>query len=229
MALFGIGDLHLSLSSAKPMDVFEGWEDYSDRLLQNWKSRITNEDTVVIPGDLSWAMTLEQAYKDFSFINNLPGNKIILKGNHDYWWSTVKKIETWLNVNDFSSVSVLHNNSYMYGKIAITGTRGWNLERDNAESIKIYLREVGRLRLSLDDAVKKDPEEIIVFLHYPPIYSNYIQHEMIDLFSEYGIKKCFYGHVHGKSIDYSINKEVGGITYRLISADHLRFSPRYIL
>ena len=228
MALFGISDIHLSLSSEKPMDIFEGWSDYVDRLRINWEKRVSENDIVVLPGDISWAMSLSDTKSDFSFIERLPGKKIISKGNHDYWWVTVRKIERWFEENNFLSISVMHNKSYMYNDIAISGTRGWVLEEDDSESMKIYMREVGRLRLSLEDAKKRNPREIIAFMHYPPVCRNYKQVEIIDVFKEFGINRCFYGHIHGKNAEYSINGNVDGIYYKLISADHIGFSPYFI-
>ncbi len=229
MALYTIADLHLSFSEDKPMDIFEGWSDYQERLNNNWRNRITEDDVIVVPGDLSWAMSLDKAYEDFAFLESLPGKKILLKGNHDYWWSTVTKIELWLESHDFRSISLLFNNSHLYGNIAIAGTRGWVQETGNPDNEKIYQRELGRLRLSLVDAIKKDPEEILVFLHYPPIYSNYRQDEVIDILREFNVKRCYFGHVHGKSINYAINGEVDGIFYKLVSSDYLQFSPYFIL
>lgn len=229
MALYTIGDTHLSLGGEKPMDIFEGWGDYVTRLEQNWTRLIKAEDSVVIPGDISWGMSLEEAEEDFKFLESLPGKKILLKGNHDYWWTTMKKMENWLSENEFSSISILSNNSFLYGSVAIAGTRGWLQNDDNAEDKKIFERELGRLRLSLDDAVKKNPDEILVFLHYPPVYSNYTQQPVVDLLREYGIKNCFYGHVHGKSINYAFSGEYDGIRFKLVSADHLQFSPYFIL
>jgi len=228
MALYGIGDLHLSLSAEKPMDIFEGWTDHMARLEKNWRKRVKPDDLVVLPGDLSWAMSLDDAKADFAFIDSLPGDKVLLKGNHDYWWSTVSKIESWLDRNGFHSISVLNNKSVMYKEDAIAGTRGWLLERTDEKSMKVYNRELNRLRLSLEDARRRDPPEILVFLHYPPIFSNYVQTEVLEILSEFCIKRCYYGHVHGKSVEYAVNKKVNGISFKLISADYLRFSPHLI-
>ena len=153
MSLFCIADLHLSLGTNKPMDVFEGWGNYTDRILNNWNSIVKPEDTVVVAGDISWAMKMEECFADFDFINNkLNGTKILLKGNHDYWWGTKKKIDKYLEDNNFDKIKILFNNSYKVGEFAVCGTRGWNLEIDSAEDEKILNRELGRLRLSLDSA-----------------------------------------------------------------------------
>ncbi len=225
MSLFCIADLHLSLGTDKPMDVFQGWQDYTDRLLNNWNNIVKAEDTVVIAGDISWAMKLEECYNDFDFINNkLNGNKILLKGNHDYWWGTKKKIDNYLYDNGFDKIKILFNNSYKIGKYNICGTRGWNLEIDSEEDEKILNRELGRLRMSLDSADKDG--ETIVFLHYPPVYGSLYCQEIFDIFNEYGIKKCYYGHLHGqKIIRYSYNGEYNGVNIKLISTDSTSFTP----
>ena len=169
MSLFCIADLHLSLGNDKPMDIFSGWQDYTSRILNNWNSIVKDDDTVVVAGDISWAMKLEDCFNDFDFINNkLKGNKILLKGNHDYWWGTKKKIDSYLKENGFDTIKILFNNSYTVGNYNICGTRGWNLEIDSEEDEKILNRELGRLKLSLD-SVDND-KETIVFLHYPPLY-----------------------------------------------------------
>ncbi len=225
MSLFCIADLHLSLGTDKPMDVFQGWQDYTDRLLNNWNNIVKAEDTVVIAGDISWAMKLEECYNDFDFINNkLNGNKILLKGNHDYWWGTKKKIDNYLYDNGFDKIKILFNNSYKIGKYNICGTRGWNLEIDSEEDEKILNRELGRLRMSLDSADKDG--ETIVFLHYPPVYGSLYCKEIFDILNEYGIKKCYYGHLHGqKIIRYSYNGEYNGVNIKLISTDSTSFTP----
>jgi len=153
---------------------------------------------------------------------------VIIKGNHDYWWSTATKINGFLGNNSFTTINIINNNSITYNDVSIAGTRGWVLERDSIESMKVYLRETNRLRLSLEDASGKKNKEIIAFLHYPPVYANYRQTEIIDLLKEFNIKRCYYGHVHGTSFKYSVNGERDGITYKLISADYLKFSPHLI-
>lgn len=225
MSLFCIADLHLSLGTDKPMDVFEGWQDYTDRLLANWNSIVKDEDAVVVAGDISWAMRLEECYKDFYFINNeLKGTKILLKGNHDYWWGTRSKIEGYLSANKFDKIKILFNSSYQIGKYNICGTRGWNLEIDSAEDEKILNREIGRLRASLDCA--EEGKETVVFLHYPPVYGSMYCKEIFDVLNHYGVKKCYYGHLHGKKIiKYSYNGCYNGINLKLISTDSVSFTP----
>ena len=167
MALFVTADIHLSLGTDKPMDIFRGWQDYMLRIENNWRRLITDDDTVVIAGDISWAMKLENTDADFSFLHSLPGKKIIIKGNHDYWWNTKKKMDEYIAAKDFSSISILFNNAYAFGNYAICGTRGWSYDCPQSEQT-VLLRECGRLRASLD-AGKALGLEPIVFLHYPPL------------------------------------------------------------
>ncbi|MGN0460023.1 MAG: metallophosphoesterase [Ruminococcus sp.] len=225
MSLFCIADLHLSLGNDKPMDIFTGWQDYTNRILNNWNSIVKDEDTVVVAGDISWAMKLEDCFNDFDFINNkLKGNKILLKGNHDYWWGTKRKIDCYLEENGFNKIKILFNNSYTVGDYNICGTRGWNLEIDSEEDEKILNRELGRLKLSLD-SVDND-KETVVFLHYPPIYGTQSCQEIFEILHNYNIKKCYYGHLHGqKIIKYSYNGDYEGINLKLISTDSVSFTP----
>ena len=191
MSLYAIADLHLSLGTDKPMDIFGGWDNYIERLDKNWRSTVKSEDTVVIAGDISWAMRLEQTFKDFSFIESLPGRKIFLKGNHDYWWTTRKKIEAYLKENNFKSISILFNSAEVVENFAVCGTRGWSYDCSTQEDVKILNREVGRLTMSIEQARKLD-REVIVFLHYPPVFSGYECTEIMNVLREYKIKKCYY-------------------------------------
>lgn len=225
MSLFAIADLHLSLGKDKPMDIFAGWNDYVTRLEKSWRSIITDNDTVVIAGDISWAMKLEETYTDFKFIDDLPGKKILLKGNHDYWWGTKSKIDKFLEANSLNSISILFNNSYICNEYAVCGTRGWFLENDSPEDIKVLNREVGRLRTSIDSAIKTGKEPV-VFLHYPPVYAGTECSEIMDVLVEYNIKKCYYGHIHGyRNIRNAFEGEYKGIDFRLISCDKVSFAP----
>lgn len=225
MALFAIADLHLSLGENKPMDIFAGWNDYVDRLENNWKSIITDNDTVVIAGDISWAMKLEETYVDFKFINDLPGKKIFLKGNHDYWWGTKSKTDSFLHSNGLDSISILFNNSYVCGDFAVCGTRGWFLENDTPEDIKVLRREVGRLTASVKSAVESGKEPV-VFLHYPPVYNGTECKEIVEVLEKYNIKKCYYGHIHGhRNMKYAFEGNYKGIEFKLISCDKLSFTP----
>lgn len=222
MAIYAIGDLHLSLGGHKPMDIFPGWQDYVSRLEANWRRLVRPEDTVVVAGDISWAMKLEDTQADFEFLNALPGTKILLKGNHDYWWTTVRKMEQFFEDKGFSSFRILHNNSYLVEGKCICGTRSWLFDIEEAHDEKIMNRELGRLRTSMDSAANNDR---IVFLHYPPIYPHADARQVVELLHEYNVKKCFYGHLHGNSIRYAVQGEVDGVDYRLISADALGFCP----
>lgn len=227
MSLFAIGDLHLSLSTNKSMEVFEGWDNYVERIKNNWLSQINDSDTVVIVGDLSWGMNLEQSKNDFEFINNLPGKKIILKGNHDYWWTTVSKMEKFFCENEFSTFNILHNNHYVYEDIAICGTRGWINETNEPSDAKILARESARLNTSIE-SVKNKNLTPVVFLHYPPLFAGNYNYEILQVLYKYNIKECYYGHIHGKSSSYSINGERDGIEFSLVSSDYLQFVPKKI-
>lgn len=225
MALFAIADLHLSLGTDKPMDIFRGWDNYVSKLEANWKKIVKDDDTVVIPGDISWGMKLDECYKDFEFINNLPGKKIFIKGNHDYWWATKSKIDNYLKENSFDTILVLFNNSYTVDSFTVCGTRGWFLESETDNDVKVLNREVGRLRASLEDGLKKGGEPV-VFLHYPPVYGSQECSEIIDVLLEYNIKKCYYGHIHGvNNIKNAIEGEYKGINFKLVSCDKLDFMP----
>lgn len=228
MSLYAIADLHLSLGTDKPMDVFSGWDNYVNRLTENWHKLITDKDTVVIAGDISWAMKLSDTKKDFEYIDNLPGKKILLKGNHDYWWDTVSKINRNLFENGFNSIQVLFNNSIEVDDFAVCGTRGWTLESETEEDKKVLSRECGRLRMSLDCA-EKYGKEPVVFLHYPPVFGTQVQDDIIDILLEYNVKKCYYGHIHGRNlIKNAFCGEYKGISMKLISCDALGFMPALV-
>lgn len=222
MSLFAIADTHLSFGTNKPMDTFAGWNDYVSRLEKNWNNIVKNDDTVVIAGDISWAMNFEELLADFDFINKLNGKKIILKGNHDYWWNTPTKMNKFINENGFDTINILQNNSYSVNGISVCGSRGWLFESEEEHDEKILNRELIRLRMSLDSA---EYDEKLVFLHYPPITTNLECKEIFDLLKEYGIKKCYYGHLHGMAARYAIDGDVDGIDFKLISADRLSFTP----
>lgn len=230
MALYTISDLHLPLGIDKPMDIFGGgWENYVEKISDEWQKNVKAEDTVVLPGDFSWATYLEESKKDFEFLNNLPGKKILLKGNHDYWWTTMNKLRNFIKDEGFSGIEFLHNNCFMYNDIAICGSRGWSyIGGDDAKSgddIKIYEREVMRLELSLEMAKKNSPKEIIVFMHYPPVVPGILKSGFTDLFKEYGVGRCVYGHIHGPSRKYAVTGDVDGVFYMLVSCDYIGFSP----
>lgn len=226
MNLFAISDLHLPLGADKPMDIFGGWDNYVERIEKNWKKLVNEGDTVVIGGDISWAISLQQAKPDFEFINSLPGQKIILKGNHDYWWGTANKINEFLIENNFDTIRILHNNCYSDGNIAICGTRGWIYDGTGERDQKVILREAGRLETSIKKAVDAGVTPI-VFLHYPPVFSEYICDEIIGVLQKYEIKHVYYGHIHGKGIYNTVN-EFSGIKLTLTACDGVDFTPVYI-
>ena len=223
MKVFAIGDLHLSLSVDKPMDIFAGWTDYVEKLTDNWKKLIKDEDIVVLAGDTSWGMDLNETTTDFAFINNLPGKKYIIKGNHDYWWDTRKKLETFFFNNGFDTLNILQNNAVETDNFIICGTRGWLFENGEPHDAKILQREAGRLELSLQ-SIKSDKEKI-VFLHYPPVYCDQCSAEILDVLLKYNVKRCYYGHIHGYGIGNALNGIYAGIEFKLISADALGFCP----
>ncbi|MBE6752421.1 MAG: serine/threonine protein phosphatase [Ruminococcaceae bacterium] len=227
MSLFAIGDPHLSFSCDKPMDIFRGWDDYVSRLMKNWNSVVTENDTVVVPGDISWAMGLTNAKKDFEFLNNLNGNKIILKGNHDYWWNTMTKMNSFLSENEFDTIKILHNNSYKIGDFAVAGTRGWFYDDTCEADKKVLLREAGRLQTSINEA-KKLGGEVIVFLHYPPISATQKCDEILNVILENDIKRCYFGHLHGFVPPENTYLEYEGVKFSLVSADKLNFCPKII-
>jgi len=229
VALYAIGDLHLALSDTyKPMDIFSGWEGYTEKLETSWRNMITDDDTVVLAGDTSWAMKLQNSYNDFAFVNSLPGKKIILKGNHDYWWATMAKMERWFKENDFSTVSILFNNCYSYENYGICGTRGWVSIGGDTEDEKVMLREVQRLEVSVKAALDQGLEPL-VFMHYPPVYGASCNYDILDVLYRYGIKKCFYGHIHGYSQKNAVTGVHDGVEYIMISSDFLKFSPYKVM
>ena len=225
MSLFAIADPHLSLGTDKPMDVFHGWSDYVPRLKENWERLITDDDTVVIGGDISWAMRLEECDADFGFIHSLPGQKIFLKGNHDYWWQTKKKIEDYLALKGFDSIRILFNNAYEVGDFAVCGTRGWYYDKEGEHDIKVINREIGRLRTSYNAALATGKRPV-VFLHYPPVYGDIECEEIMNALLELGVKTCYYGHLHGdRTHKNAVQGEYKGIDFHLISCDYTRFVP----
>ena len=224
MALYAMGDLHLCLGAPKPMDVFGGaWVGYMEKLKRGL-SVITGDDTLILMGDLSWALDLNSAVADFAWINEIPGRKIILKGNHDYWWSTQAKFTKFCVENGFSDLNLLNNNCYFYDDWAICGTRGWFFEeeRSGVHDEKVFRRELIRLEASLKAAGDR---EKMVFLHYPPRYKGYTCREILDLLESYEVRQCFYGHLHGASHKLAMEGTWDGIEYRLLSADYLDFQP----
>ncbi|MCR5484339.1 MAG: metallophosphoesterase [Clostridiales bacterium] len=228
MSLFAIADTHLSFGTDKPMDIFSGWQDYEKRLENMWRSVVKDDDTVVVAGDISWAMSLEEAKEDFAFLDSLPGTKIIMKGNHDYWWSTKSKADRFFLENNMTTLKILHNNAYLVEGFSLCGTRGWSMECEKSEDKKVLLREVGRLEVSIAEG-KKLGGELIVFLHYPPVSSGMIESgEISSVLEREGVKRCYYGHLHGASHRTAVNGEVNNVKYSLISGDYLKFCPKLI-
>ena len=228
MALFAIGDPHLSLTARKSMEIFGGkWVGYTDKLKAGFRV-VGPEDTVVLCGDLSWGMSLEEAREDFAFLDALPGKrKLLLKGNHDYWWTTAAKMNRFFQQEGFDTFGLLHNNCALYGEIALCGTRGWFLdEEQQPHNEKVFRRELIRLEASLRAAGDR---EKLCFLHYPPVYHGYRCQEILDLLERFHVRACYYGHLHGNSHRLAIEGPVGTVDYHLVSADFLDFVPKKIL
>lgn len=225
MSLFAIADTHLSFGTDKPMDTFNGWNNYTQRLEKNWNNLVGKDDYVIIAGDISWAMNFEQLVPDFRFLNSLNGKKIIGKGNHDYWWNTVTKMNKFLEENEFDTISFLYNNAYDFDGFSVCGSRGWFFDSDEAHDEKVLNREIMRLQMSIDCA---NNEEKIVFLHYPPVTTNEKCDEILQTLKANGIKKCYYGHLHGMAAKFSVDGKVDDIDFKLISADRLNFTPYLI-
>ena len=229
MSIFVIADLHLSFKNPKPMNIFgDNWENHELKIQEDWKNKVKQNDLVILPGDFSWAMNLEDAYLDFKFLNELPGKKLMLKGNHDYWWTTLNKMRKFLEDNNFNNIDFIHNNSYCYENYIIAGTRGWTLTNSDT-SKKILKRELIRLELSLQEGIAnygKD-KEILVFMHYPPISSKFLESEaemqFIELMNKYNVKTCMYGHLHSRSHKDAVEGKIKGIDFKLVSADYLDF------
>ena len=235
MSIYAIGDLHLSLNKEKPMDIFGGnWKNHEQKIKENWKNTVQDNDLVILPGDFSWEMHLKDMYNDFAYLNDLPGKKLLLKGNHDYWWTTLAKMREFLQENKFENIDFLYNNSYLFEDKIIAGTRGWALN-DTENSDKMNHREEERLKLSLQSGVDNfGDKEIICIMHYPPIIeenkndannqsknlkvSNYVQ-----IMKEYNVKTCLYGHLHGESHKEAFEGIIEGINFKLVSSDYLDF------
>lgn len=231
MAVFAISDLHLSFGSDKPMDVFgQKWANHAERLAENWMSVVEPSDTVLLPGDLSWAIDLEEAIPDFLFLENLPGHKIISKGNHDYWWNTLNKLNLFFKTHNIKTISILHNNAIKTDAVTVCGTRGWispDQDEFTKEDERIWLRELERFRLSCRDSLKYGGM-LIAMLHYPPFDAKHRPNAFSEILREYNIQHCIYGHIHGKDSGTALFESIGGITYSLVAADNLEFKPLQI-
>ena len=235
MSIYTIGDLHLSFHENKPMDIFgENWKGHEEKIKQDWINKVKNQDLVILPGDFSWSTYLKDTYEDFKYLNSLPGKKLLLKGNHDYWWTTLKSMRKFLEENDFQNIDFIFNNAYEFENYIFAGTRGWSQSEEENE--RFLNRETQRLELSLKQAkeiqekrlqeenIKK---EIIVFMHYPPITNNQIEANeatsFVRVMKEYGVNRCYYGHLHGIAIKEAVEREYLGIKFKLVSADGLDF------
>jgi len=229
MHLYTIGDLHLSFGVPdKPMDIFHGWKNYQAILKKSWEERIQLEDVVVLAGDFSWGMTLEQAHLDFAFVQALPGKKILLKGNHDYWWASKTKMENYFVTNGFDTLHILHNNHYAFEQFGICGTRGWVSMNGELADERVLAREVQRLRVSIQSALQSNLKPI-VFLHYPPIYGGFANESILDTLQEFEIEQCYFGHVHGRGHASAYQGIYHGTDLRLISSDYLHFIPKKVM
>lgn len=229
MSLYAIGDLHFSTSVNKPMDIFgDNWDDHQNKIINNWKRIIKEEDTVLVLGDTSWAMNMREAKEDLDIINELPGKKVFIKGNHDFWWSSLSKLRT-----SYEEITFLQNSYYQYGDIGICGTRGWlcpNEVKFDEDDEKIYKREQLRLKMSLDSAIKNGCKELIVITHYPPTNDKLEESEFTKLFEEYNVKKVIYGHLHGRdSFKMGLKGERNKVQYILASSDYIDFEPIKIM
>jgi len=230
MSLFAISDLHLAFGVKKPMDVFGyRWQGYMERIEEQWLATVTDSDTVLIPGDISWAINFAELEKDILFIERLPGKKIISKGNHDYWWETMNKLNKYTVGLDLKTISFLYNNAFETQGYVVCGTRGWRSPSEDAfsaEDQKIHARELIRFEMSLQEAMKiRNGKPLIAMLHYPPVDQLGKDFGFFELMKKYGVEKCVYGHMHGDSCSRAFEGEVDDMELKLVSADHLMFKP----
>lgn len=229
MAVFTLADLHLSFSTDKPMDIFGSrWEGHAEKIREYWNYMVSESDTVIVPGDISWAMTVSEATEDFRFINALNGKKIIMKGNHDYWWQSLKKLEEFVEKEGFDTIRFLHNSAYEIEDIIVAGSRGWATETSpSAEDKKIILREAIRFDISLTEAKRlrgDSDREIVAFSHYPVLSPGEEISPILEVLVRHGIRRLYYGHLHGVN-DSRLIKKAGGIELELVSADYRMFTP----
>ena len=232
MSIFAISDLHLSLGMDKPMDIFgDKWVNYTEKMKDRWNRVVTDEDWVIVPGDISWATYMEDAEADFEYINSLNGKKLLLKGNHDYWWTTNSKMSKFLDEHGFDTITILKNNACIIGNVAVCGTRGWTIPPQGAqggEEVRIFEREKQRFILSLEDARSKGAEKIIAALHYPPVDGGSEDSDFMRIMREYGVAECVFGHLHAASHRLAPVGVRGGIRLRLVSCDYIDFTPQLI-
>lgn len=220
MALYALSDLHLPLGNNKPMDIFgDNWTNYVERIRDEWTKTVKEDDVVIVNGDFSWATYIDDALPDFEFLKSLPGVKLLSKGNHDYWWETQAKLNAFLKKNSLENIYFIHNSTYMYRDYAVCASRGWITPSDKdfkQSDEKMYKRELGRLRLSLETGKKENPKGIIAALHYPP------EDAFLDILDEFDVKYCIYGHLHGRQ---AVNHKPKKDNYFLVSSDFLKFKP----
>lgn len=238
MSVYTIADLHLPGKEGdnKSMEIFGSrWIGCVNKLIKNWTAIVSNDDTVVIPGDISWAMTLEDATEDFKLLNDLPGTKIIGKGNHDFWWATASKMNKFFEQNKFDTLKILYNNSYVIENLVICGSRGWFSDEANQKTVgevdwtKIVDRETARLKLSLESVPAEHRGlQKLVFLHFPPVWNSSVSTDIISLMKKHGVERCYYGHIHGVYNSDAVFI-YDGIRFEMISADYLSFCPRKII
>ena len=225
MSIYAISDLHLSFGVNKPMDIFYGWDNYTERIKANWIRLVKPEDTVVLAGDFSWGLKIEESLKDFEFLESLPGKKLLIKGNHDLWWSTAKKLREFWEKNNITSVDIIFNNCAIAENRAIAGTRGWFYDENGTKKVK--QREAARLDTSLT-AAENTGLPVITFLHYPPVYNGHICEEIMDVLKQHNIKTVYHGHIHGSGLNHVV-KEYDGIEFKLLSCDCTQFTPILIV
>lgn len=227
MSIYALADLHLSFGTDKPMDIFgDRWENYTEKIYSNWQSTVGDDDLVIIPGDVSWATYIEDAYEDFKFINELKGKKVIIKGNHDYWWTTLRKMENFLEENGFDTIKILNNTATAFEDAAICGTRGWSVQENNTEEdVKIIDREKKRLILTIEEAKKLKKQRLIVALHYPPFDRKGEENGFLEIMRNYNVDCCVYGHLHSYAHKNAVEGDVDGINLRLVSGDFVDFRP----
>ncbi len=231
-----MSDLHLSLGTDKPMDVFgSAWHNYTERIIAEWNSLVGENDTVLVGGDISWAMNISECTEDFKYINDLKGTKILLKGNHDYWWDGISKMNNFLADNEFNTIKFLQNNAFLVEDVLVCGSRGWLLPGDGAFSAderKIYERELQRLELSLDfgdKLLKSEGASVrkkICLLHYPPFTKDHVADEgIMSVMEKHGVTDCVYGHLHAAATKNAVEGVHGFAVFKLASADYLKFCP----
>ncbi len=226
--IYGIGDLHLDYSKEKPMDIFgEQWINHEEEIFKNWKARVKDEDLILLPGDISWGLKLKEAYFDLKRIDDLPGKKIITKGNHDYWWQGLKK----MNGLNLKTITFLQNNSYVYNNIGIGGSRGWTSEDTegfDSQDEKIFNRELNRLELSLA-SIEANVDKKIAMLHYPPFGMDSTPNRFVDILKKYQVDICVYGHLHSEGHKFVVEDIIHGIQFYCVSSDYINFTPKIII